>query len=256
MTTTPVPMTPITLDHRGSTIRGWEYGHVRPDAPAVLLVHGFGDSDTGARQLFVQTARALAHRGVGVRAYSRLGHGVSDGEFLDVTIGDEVAQVTRMVEQLAADAGAPVHVVAHSLGAVESAMAAAAVPELVRSLTLWSPAGVVVDDITVHDAIMGQPIAPVRERGWFDFGGTALGPAFIDEVQAGLDPYGVASGYRGPAMVVHGTADSIVPVEYGRRYGDLLEGATFVPVEGADHGWSSVPLREDLLRRLLESTGL
>lgn len=250
------PMTPVTLDHRGHVIRGWEYGHVRPGSPAVLLVHGFGDSDTGARQLFVQTARTLADRGVGVRSYSRLGHGASDGDFLDVTIGDEVAQVSTMIEQLAADATGRVHVVAHSLGAVESAMAAAGVPELIRSLTLWSPAGVVVDDITVHDAIMGQPIAPVRERGWFDFGGTALGPAFIDEVQAGLDVYGVAARYRGPALVVHGTADSIVPVEYGRRYGELLEGATFVPVDGADHGWSSVPLRQDLLRRLVEFTGL
>lgn len=253
---TDTPMTPVTLDHRGHVIRGWEYGDVRPGSPAVLLVHGFGDSDTGARQLFVQTARTLADRGVGVRSYSRLGHGASDGDFLDVTIGDEVAQVSTMIEQLAADATGRVHVVAHSLGAVESAMAAAGVPELVRSLTLWSPAGVVVDDITVHDAIMGQPIAPVRERGWFDFGGTALGPAFIDEVQAGLDVYGVAAGYRGPAMVVHGTDDTIVPVEYGRRYGELLEGATFVPVDGADHGWSSVPLRQDLLRRLVEFTGV
>ncbi|MCJ1715811.1 alpha/beta hydrolase [Curtobacterium sp. VKM Ac-2922] len=251
-----VPTTAITLDHRGRLLRGWEYGGVRPGAPAVLLVHGFGDTDTGARQLFVQTARVLAERGVGVRSYSRLGHGVSDGDFARITIGDEVAQVTAMVQQLAADAGAPVHVVAHSLGAVESAMAAAGVPDLVRSLTLWSPAGVVIDDITVHDAIMGQPIAPVRQRGWFDFGGTALGPAFIDEVQAGLDPYGVAVGYRGPAMVVHGTADTIVPVEYGQRYGELLPGATFVSVQGADHGWSSVPLRQDLLRRLLAFTGL
>lgn len=256
LTTPSVPMAPVTLDHRGHVLRGWEYGTVRPDAAAMLLVHGFGDSDTGARQLFVQTARTLAERGVGVRSYSRLGHGASDGDFLDVTIGDEVAQVTGMIERLAADAGGPVHVVAHSLGAVESAMAAAGVPGLVRSLTLWSPAGVVVDDITVHDAIMGQPIAPVRQRGWFDFGGTALGPAFIDEVQAGLDPYGVAAGYRGPAMVVHGTADAIVPVAYGQRYGELLPGATFVPVEGADHGWSSVPLRAELLRRLVAFTGV
>lgn len=253
MTTTT---TAVTLDHRGSTLRGWQLGEVAGARAAVLLVHGFGSTDTGGQQLLVQTGRAIAARGGVVRSSSRLGHGTSDGEFADITISDEVDQVVAMVRALAADAGGPVHVVAHSLGAVESAIAAARVPDLVATLTLWSPAGVVVDDIAEHDEIQGQPLAPVREQGWFDFGGMALGTAFIDEVRAGLDVYATVAGYTGPAEVVHGTADQIVPLEYGRRYAELLPGATFVPVDDADHGWSSVPFRRLLLDRLLPFVGL
>ena len=153
-----------------------------------------------------------------------------------------------MIRAFAGDDG--VHVVAHSLGAVESALAAARVPELVRSLTLWSPAGVVVDDITVHDAIQGQPLAPARAQGWFDFGGMPLGMGFIDEVTAGLDVYGTVAAYTGPADVVHGTEDAIVPVEYGARYADLLPAGSLTVVDGADHGWSSVPFRKRLLEIL------
>lgn len=254
-------LTSIRLEHRGGALRGWEYhpasASASASAPAaaggaVLFVHGFGDSSIGPRQLFVQAATALTDTGLTVRSYDRLGHGTSDGRFADISIGDEVEQVVTMIRAFSADQGAPIDVVAHSLGAVESAMAAARVPDLVRSLTLWSPAGVVVDDIAVHDAIQGQPLAPVRDRGWFDFGGTALGRGFVDEVRDGLDVYAQARGYDGPVDVLHGTADEIVPVEYGRRYGELLSGATFTAVEGADHVWSSVPWREQLVDRLLD----
>jgi pimeloyl-ACP methyl ester carboxylesterase len=259
-----VPLHPVTLDHGGATVRGWQWNEPTgsEDDTLVLLVHGFGSDATGSHQLFVQTARAAAARGAVVRSYDRLGHGFSDGDFADVTIGDEVDQVVAMIRALSDDGGVrhgaprPLHLVAHSLGAVESVLAAARVPELVASLTLWSPAGVVVDDIVGKDEIQGRPLAPVDERGWFDFGGMALGHAFIDEVRSGLDVWGPAAGYSGPAVVVHGTADAIVPDAYGRRYAELLPGASFVAVDGADHGWSSVPWREQLVDRLLGTVGL
>jgi pimeloyl-ACP methyl ester carboxylesterase len=244
-------VTPLALDHDGRTLRGWEHGTVRPGAPAALLVHGFSDSGTGGHGLWVPVARALAASGTAARAYDRLGHGVSDGDFADVRLLDEVDQVSAMIRTLAEDADGPVHVVAHSLGGVESALAAARAPELVASLTLWSPAGVVVDDITSHDRVMSVPLAAARERGVVDVQGMGLGLAFADEVLAGIDVYGPVAAYGGPAEVLHGTADEVVPVAYGARYGELLPGATFTAVEGADHGWSSVDLRRMLIERLL-----
>ncbi|MFZ8757259.1 alpha/beta hydrolase [Microbacterium sp. HMH0099] len=244
-------VTPVELAHVGRILRGrqWEpaAGAVA-DAPRVLLVHGFGADEMGGRQLFVQTARHLAALGAVVRSYSRLGQGASDGEFADITLGDEVDQVVEMIEDFAA--GGTVHVVAHSLGAVESALAAARLPDAVATLTLWSPAGVVVDDITVHDEIQGQSLAPAREQGWFDFGGMALGMPFIAEVRDGFDVYGPVFAYPGPVDIVHGTADDIVPVAYGARYEHLLPDATLTVIDGADHGWSSVPLRTRLLQIL------
>ncbi|PPF62557.1 alpha/beta hydrolase [Rathayibacter tritici] len=249
MEATDVPA-PITLDHRGSTLRGWRFGEARRDAPAALVVHGFSDSGTGGTGLMVQTCRELAALGLDVRSYDRLGQGVSDGEFADITLGDEVEQVVAMIRVAASDGDGRVHVVAHSLGAVESAMAAGRVPELIASLTLWSPAGVVVDDITVKDEIEGRPLAPAREQGYVDIGGMALGTAFLDEVRGGIDVYAGVEAFTGAAEVLHGTEDAIVPPEYGRRYADLLPGGSFTLVDGADHGWSTVPLRRMLLDRL------
>lgn len=98
---------PVTLGHGGRTLRGWQFGTVARNGSAALLVHGFGSTDTGGQQLFVQTARTLAEHGSAVRSYSRLGHGTSDGDFADITIGDEVDQVVAMIRTLAADAAGP-----------------------------------------------------------------------------------------------------------------------------------------------------
>ncbi|MBF4575594.1 alpha/beta hydrolase [Frondihabitans sp. VKM Ac-2883] len=253
MGTRDAEVTALTLAHNGHVIRGHEF---RPrdataDAPSVLIVHGFGDSHVGPQRLFVQVARRLADAGAVVRAYDRLGQGTSDGDFDDITLRDEIDQVIVMVRAFADDRSSPVHLVAHSLGAVESAIVAARLPDLVASVTLWSPAGVVVDDITVKNEIQGQSLESVAENGGFDFGGLWLGQAFIDDVRNDLDVYAEAAGYSGPVEVLHGTADQIVPLEYGRRYAELLPGASFTAIPGADHAWSSRQLREQLLEHLL-----
>ncbi|MDZ7914983.1 MAG: alpha/beta fold hydrolase [Rhodococcus sp. (in: high G+C Gram-positive bacteria)] len=249
---------PLTLPHGGQVMRGNEYRPIDTDepAPSVLIVHGFSDSSVGPQRLFVQIARRLVEAGAVVRAYDRLGQGVSDGEFQDITLRNEVEQVSSMIRSFAADRSAPVHIVAHSLGAVESAMAAALLPDHVASLTLWSPAGVVVDDITVKHEIQGQPLDSVAQNDGFDFGGMWLGQAFFDDIRDGLDVYEAAAGYSGPVDVIHGTEDQIVPLEYGRRYADLLPHATFTAISGADHSWSSCAWRDELLTRLLSFLGL
>ncbi len=96
-----------------------------------------------------------------------------------------------------------------------------------------------------------MPLAPSRERGVVDVAGMGLGLGCPDEVLAGVDVYGPVAGYPGPVDVLHGTADVVVPVSYGARYGELMPGAAFTAVEGADHGWSSVELRRMLVERLL-----
>lgn len=54
-----------------------------------------------------------------------------------------------------------------------------------------------------------------------------------------------------PALIVHGTADKVLPIDLtGRRFKDLLPAATYVELEGAPHGlfWThSDELHETLL---------
>lgn len=65
--------------------------------------------------------------------------------------------------------------------------------------------------------------APERARAWQ----AAAVEAF--DVADRLDEVGV------PALVCHGTADRVVPVENGELLADLLPDAEFVPIEGGSH---------------------
>lgn len=185
-------------------------------------------------------------------AFDRLGHGESDGDFRAITISDEIEQVRRMIGWAGDQAGGPVHVVAHSLGAVEAAKAAAADPHAVASLTLWAPAAAFSDEIA-GDQIQGPSLDPLYETGTFDFRGQALGRAFVDDAR-GVDPYAGLQAYGRPAHIHHGEADEIVDISYGRRYADLWgEQATFTPYPGAGHTWADLDARTALLDRTVRA---
>ncbi|WP_435080859.1 alpha/beta hydrolase [Clavibacter michiganensis] len=252
---------PFATRVRGLTLRGAQ--HLAEGAgprPTAVLMHGFGGSRVETTGVFVALARRLAAAGIGVVAYDRAGHGESDGEFLDTTVTGDVADARHVLAAVRAlpevDAD-DVHLVGMSLGAVvasvlaaeEGAAAGGAAGPGIRSLAMWSTAAVFVDDIRAG-TIQGRSLASLDADGWFDFAGMRMGPAMRDDA-LGFDPYARAVGYRGPALLLHGT-DDFVPVDYARRYTDpavLGDRAELVVVDGADHGWAQLPQRDEVIAR-------
>lgn len=239
--------TPLTLTHDGRTLTGSLYD-AGPEAPCALLVHPFGSTRIGPRRLFVLLADRLREAGVSSIAFDRIGHGESDGDFFDITVSDEIEQVRGMMQRAEAHARGPVHVVAHSIGGVEAALAAAADPERVASLTLWAPAAVSVDDIADGN-VHGQSLDQLDEHGRLDIDGLALGPAFVDDLR-GMDVYAGLGAYTGPARIHQGLSDDVVPLRYSRRYAEIWGDPDdlLVTYPEADHVWSVLPPREELIR--------
>ena len=89
----------------------------------------------------------------------------------------------------------------------------------------------------------------------FSWMGQTLGRRYAADVWD-LDIYAEIAGYTGPALIVHGTTDSLVPVSYGRHAARVLPHARFVPVPGAGHGFQREELEaalaatDDHLRRV------
>jgi len=237
---------PFEAEFDGVVLRGTLYlpAGRRGLLPAAILVHGFG-SNRMESGIFVRLGRALADRGIIAVAFDRTGHGESDGSFTDLSFDRDVADVLHVHDAVGAlDTVDPgnLHLVGMSMGAVVATVAAAARPDRCRSLTLISTAASFADEIR-GGTLQGHPVDVLTADGYFDFLGARLGTDFL-QAAPGIDVYGRARGFAGPVRMLHGTAD-FIPVAYAERYrqvyGDKLD-ITIVPE--ADHGWTSVRLRD------------
>ena len=221
--------------------------------PTAILFHGFGACRVEVSGAFVALARTLAAAGVAAVTYDRAGHGESDGAFFNTSVSLDVRHghaVVAAVAQMDIVDARSLHFVGISLGAVVAAVLAAESHVAIASLTLWSAAGLFVDEIR-SGAIQGRPLTTLDTQGYFDFMGMRMGPAMRDDAVT-FDLYGRLAAYTGPALILHGDAD-FVPVRYAECFRDAYgKAATLEIVADADHGWAQVPQRELVIARTVQ----
>jgi pimeloyl-ACP methyl ester carboxylesterase len=129
-----------TAEPAGAGAAGRPGGEPVNEAETVLLVHGLGGSSTNWTDLMdlLAVGRVPAVRALSCVAVDLPGFGYSppppDGRY---SIRTHALSVIRLIEQLGQ---APRHLIGNSLGGAVSTKVAALRPDLVRSLTLISPA--------------------------------------------------------------------------------------------------------------------
>lgn len=199
----------------GVTLRGWFYPSPVADAPFVVTFHGnnetIGDAWTQARDGFF-----YATLGFNLITFDYRGTGFSDGTIsLAKARADALAIYDLTVKKAA---GRPVYVVGWSLGSIFASHVAASRP---------SVAGLVLlDPLAGADALPAE-IARALHR-----------PVEVAaSVKEGIRNAEELRRYRGPLLVVHGTADEVIPIAEGRA--DFVAAGstnkTFVPVAGKGH---------------------
>ena len=241
---------PLAVDLDGLALRATRY---LPDGDGphdtVVLHHGFSSNRIEVAGLFPQLARRLAARGIASVAFDRLGHGESDGSFFHTTASGDVRQAHRFLRALLEQPGVQpdrIHLLGMSLGSVVASVVAAETDLAIRSLTLWSPAAIFHDDAAGGN-FQGRPIGVAARDGYVDNNGLRLGLGFFEDAR-GFDPYERARGFDGPVRIISGSIDDVVPSTYAERYRDVYgDAADITIVDGADHLWFSVPVRDVLL---------
>ncbi|WP_108258681.1 alpha/beta hydrolase [Mangrovicoccus ximenensis] len=241
----------IDISHRGLTLCGTFYPADRSPMGTVMLAHGFSGNRIGPGRLLSDFARRLQAEGFAVLAFDRAGHGESEGAFADVTVPDELAQLSEMLDYAQGPSRAPVHLVGHSLGAMELACLAAERPEDVASLHLWAPAANFADELRAGQ-IQGRSLAALDEGRPFDFQGQALGPAFRDTGLA-FDPLDGLERIACPVSLHHGSEDAIVPPAVTETYLMRLPQAVRRLYPLADHGFARHDQREPLMAATLDA---
>ncbi|MBQ6582045.1 MAG: alpha/beta fold hydrolase [Alistipes sp.] len=205
--------------------------------PMVLLCHGFMGNKEGA--LEKQIAALLQAQGIASIRFDFNGHGQSEGRFQDMTVPNEIVDAKKVIEYVS---NLPyvesVAITGHSQGGVVAAMTAGDLgAEKIKAVVLLAPAAVLRDD-AIRGSTMGATYDPFNLGEYVElFRGMRLGAEYI-RTAFSLPIYETAAKYQGPALIIHGTGDRVVPYTYGERFHQIWDGSELVIIDKADHGFS------------------
>lgn len=201
--------------------------HQAASDPRRICVIGHGVTANKDRPFVVALAEGLAAAGIPALRFSFAGNGESEGRFEDATISKEVADLGAVLDRLE---GFEIAYAGHSMGGAVGVRRAAA-DRRIRALV--SLAGMVhTKDFAARK--FGD-LVPGRDAMW-DKPECPLSQAFLDDMAAIDSVVELGAEIRIPWLLVHGTADTVVPL---RDATDILEragpSAQLVKLEDADH---------------------
>jgi pimeloyl-ACP methyl ester carboxylesterase len=213
------------VPHKGRAIATWRWGS--RDAPAVLLVHGWGGHAAQMRAFVFP----LLCAGFRVIAYDQPAHGVSEGRLTGLPdFADVLAEVAAYHGEVKA-------VIAHSLGAAGAALALAQGRAGFAKAVLISPPADIVGYSRRFARWYWMP-EPVRR---------AMQAAIEERYGVpweSLDVRRLASRLGARALVIHDRDDRTVPWTQGAQIASHWPGARLLSTDGLGH------------RRILEDDGV
>jgi uncharacterized protein len=235
--------------------------------PCVVLLHGFTGTHLEPHRIFALMARLLAQNNIAAFRFDFRGSGDSEGSFDQMTATrerEDVVAALRMLETRPDLHRERFGLLGLSMGGLVAALTMAEAQ--VRSLCLWAPAHPEISlgklgstnpervretfaagfaDETLPPGVRFDP-----ELGVLDIGGNPVSSAFFEDLTR-LKPLETVRRHAGSSIVVHGSADAVVPIRIGASYAEAL-GTRLHTVEGGGHTFDSLPQQAQVLRVTLE----
>ncbi|WP_458120103.1 alpha/beta hydrolase [Paenibacillus sp. Z6-24] len=227
-------------------------GKGKDRTPLIIICHGFVGSRIGVDRLFVNSARELAADGYMVVRFDYAGCGESSGLYGQQGLDSMVAQTRTVLDYVmnCSDIDPTrVTLIGHSLGGAVAILTAVR-DHRIKHLVLWSAVGHPFNDIV---KIVGRETYDQAViEGEADYLGYCFKPVYFESL-GNYQPFIEARQFSGDVLVVHGTGDDVIPVDYAFLYQQEF----WTRQEGrcdkqiifqADHTYSSGPHRRELLR--------
>lgn len=203
-----------------------------------IICHGFGSNKE--RPLLKAIADSLQAKGIASIRFDFNGCGKSEGRYEDMTVPNEIVDAEKVVGYAMQQPWvSDISLVGHSQGGVVASMVAGNLKGSIRSVALCAPAAVLRDD-----AIRGQVQGATYDAGNIPETVTVpgrnlhVGRNYFVTAQT-LPIYETALQYEGPVILVHGTADRIVPYTYSERYKAGYKDAQLYLLPGVDHSFTA-----------------
>lgn len=203
-----------------------------PAYPTVLLAHGFA----GTLRNMEPYAQALAENGFAACVFDFCGgsnDSRSDGDTRQMSVLTEVGDMGFVLDSLLASDLVDkdrLYLMGESQGGLVAALLAAQRAEEVCALVLLYPALAIPENARAQYA----DAASVPETAYVF--GTAVGRVYYTDVLE-LDAYAEIAAFTGPVLLIHGSADIIVPLSCSQRAAEVYADAELTVLDGAGHGF-------------------
>lgn len=207
-----------------------------------------------------QLAEILAEHQIGSLRFDYREHGESDAGVKPFSPLATLEDLSTVVGYARSKKPVELGLLGASFGGAVASLYAGRYPEHISALCLHNP---VLD----FETAFLKPIAPwaVAQFGswkeeldrmgyvFLQQGKIKLGKSFFLEMMQ-LRPFQELQQYTSPLLILHGTADTKVPVFETKKIYDLLGNRQkqFIPVDNAEHGFFHSPHKELVLKRSLE----
>lgn len=199
--------------------------------PVIIICHGF----TATYRDNLNCAGRYADAGFAVCSFDFRGGSLqskSEGSTTEMSVMTEVSDVLAVFSHVKGMPFAdPEQIIlwGESLGGIAAALAAAELKDQVRALVLFYPAFMIPDNCRAQFGSR-ENIEP------FVHWDVPLGKCYAQDVWD-LSVYEEIEKYEGPVLLLHGTADDVVPVSYSERACEVYKNAAFRTIKGAGHGF-------------------
>lgn len=204
--------------------------------PLVIICHGFmGSKDYS---LLENLADYLETAGIASIRFDFNGHGESEGRFQDMTVPNEIEDAKKVFNYVKGLGWvSSISIAGHSQGGVVSSMVAGELgADNIKAVVLFAPAAVLRDD-AIRGNVFNVQFNALNPPEYVDIMGHKVGRNYF-LLARDLPIYETAGKYQGPACLIHGTGDIIVPYTYSSRYHEIWKDSEIHIVSEWDHGFT------------------
>lgn len=220
------------------TIRGTEYRPAGDVLPVAIVSHGFMATQDSVRHY----AKELARLGYCSYCFDFCGgsvmNGKSDGKTTEMSVLTEVQDLEAVIRYTKGlpYTGNELLLMGCSQGGFVSALVSARNPETIQKLVLFYPALCIPDDARVGKMMFAR-FDPENIPELVNCGPMKLGRCYPADI-IHMDPFQEISKYSGPVLIIHGTKDKIVRLDYSQRAQMAYTNAELKIIHNGGHGFS------------------